>query len=514
VLEAEGIAKAYGGVRALDGAGLRVRPGTVHALVGENGAGKSTLVKVISGAVRPDAGTLRLDGRPVTFASTADAARHGVAVVAQELSLFPDLDVLANLFPMREPRRGPFVRRGEMAARARPVLADLGLHVPLRRPVGDLSLAERQLVEVARALVMEPRVLILDEPTSALERAGTEALLRAVAVLRERRVAVVFVSHVLEEVLALCDEITVLRDGCPVLAGVPRADLTTGAIVDAMIGERAGGGAPAAAEVLAAAGEAGAEAAEPAAGAADAPAGVRLEDVSVTGRLESVALHAAPGEIVGLAGVAGAGHETVLALVAGRRRADAGRVLLPGGRPVPRAPRGAIAAGVALVPGDRRRLGLMLDKPVWDNVAQVRAVALAGDGPVIRARRLRARAREQAARLQVRPASVDAPAGALSGGNQQKVVFAKWLDAAPSVLLLDDPTRGVDVGSTAEMHALIRGTATAGAVVLLTSTDLDELAGVCDRVLVFRRGRVTVELAGERLRPHALLDAMNGGLAG
>ena len=510
MLEAEGIVKVYGGVRALDGAGLRVRPGTVHALVGGNGAGKSTLVKVISGAVRPDVGTVRLDGRPVTFASTADAARHGVAVVAQELSLFPDLDVLANLFPMREPRRGPFVRRGEMAARARPVLADLGLHVSLRRPVGDLSLAERQLVEVARALVMEPRVLILDEPTSALERAGTEALLRAVAVLRERRVAVVFVSHVVEEVLALCDEITVLRDGRPVLAGVPRADLTTGAIVDAMLGERAGAAAPAAAGALAAAGEAGVEAAGP----ANAPAGVRLEDVSVTGRLESVALHAAPGEIVGLAGVAGAGHETVLALVAGRRRADAGRVLLPGGRPVPRGPRGAIAAGVALVPGDRRRLGLMLDKPVWDNVAQVRAVALAGDGPVIRAHRLRARAREQAARLQVRPASVDAPAGALSGGNQQKVVFAKWLDAAPSVLLLDDPTRGVDVGATAEMHALIRGTATAGAVVLLTSTDLDELAGVCDRVLVFRRGRVAVELAGERLRPHALLDAMNGGLAG
>jgi ABC-type sugar transport system ATPase subunit len=512
VLEAEGIAKAYGGVRALDGAGLRVRPGTVHALVGENGAGKSTLVKVISGAVRPDAGTVRLDGRPVAFASTADAARHGVAVVSQELNLFEDLDVLANLFPMREPRRGPFVRRGEMAARARPVLADLGLDVPLRRPVGALSLAERQLVEVGRALVTGPRVLILDEPTSALERAGTEALLGIVRVLRRRRVAVVFVSHVLEEVLAVCDEVTVLRDGRAVLAGVPRAELTTGAIVAAMLGtgDAHGDGGPVVAAALAAAGEVGAEAAAGAAGTD----GVRLEDVSVAGRLEAVGLRAGPGEIVGLAGVAGAGHETVLALVAGRRRADAGRVLLPGGRAVPRGPRAAIAAGVALVPGDRRRFGLMLDKPVWDNVGQVRAVALAADGPVIRVRRLRARARAQAARLDVRPASVDAPAGALSGGNQQKVVFAKWLEAGPSVLLLDDPTRGVDVGATAEMHGLIRGTAAAGAVVLLTSTDLDELAGLCDRVLVFRRGRVDAVLSGDGLRSHALLEAMNGGLAG
>ena len=177
MLEAAGIAKSYGGVRALDGAGLTVRAGSVHALLGENGAGKSTLVKVVAGAVRPDAGTLRLDGREVVFASTADAARHGVAVVSQELNLFGDLDVLSNLFPMREPRRGPFVRRAEMAERARPVLAELGLDVPLRAPVGSLPLAQRQLVEVGKALVTRPRVLILDEPTSALERASTETLL-------------------------------------------------------------------------------------------------------------------------------------------------------------------------------------------------------------------------------------------------------------------------------------------------------------------------------------------------
>ena len=512
MLEAEGIEKSYGGVRALAGAGLTVRAGSVHALLGENGAGKSTLVKVIAGAVRPDAGTLRLDGREVSFDSTADAVRNGVAVVSQELSLFPDLDVLSNLFPMREPRRGPFVRRSAMAERARPVLAELGLDVSLRRPLGSLSLAERQLVEVAKALVTQPRVLILDEPTSALEQASTEALMKVLRVLRARQVAVLFVSHILEEVLALCDVITVLRDGRPVLEGVPRAELSASAIVDAMLGERRRGAVPAApaatAERLAESVTDMLDVTE-----SDRTDALELEAVTVAGRLDGVGLRAEPGEIVGLAGIAGAGHETVVELVSGQRRAEAGRVLLPGGRPVPRGLRGAIAAGVALVSGDRRRFGLMLDKPLWENIGQVRAVALAADGRLIRGRTLRARAREHVERLQVRATSVDEHAGRLSGGNQQKVVFAKWLDAQPTVLLLDDPTRGVDVGAKAEMHVLIRGAATAGAVVLLTSTDLDELAAVCDRVLVFYRGRICAELAGERLREHAILEAMNTGSA-
>jgi ABC-type sugar transport system ATPase subunit len=515
VLEAHGIEKSYGGVRALAGAGLTVRAGSVHALLGENGAGKSTLVKVIAGAVRPDAGTLRLDGREVSFDSTADAVRHGVAVVSQELSLFPDLDVMSNLFPMREPRRGPFVRRSEMARRARPVLAELGLDVSLREPLGELSLAERQLVEVAKALVTQPRVLILDEPTSALEQASTEALMKVLRVLRERQVAVVFVSHILEEVLALCDAVTVLRDGRPVLEGVPRAELTAGAIVDAMLGERRRGAVPTApqgaAEQLA---ESVAEMLEGTdAAAADGADALRLEDVRVVGRLDRVNVRAEPGEIVGLAGIAGAGHGTVVELVSGQRRADDGRVLLPGERPVPRGLRGAIGAGVALVSGDRRRYGLMLDKPLWENIGQVRAVALSGDGPFVRGRSLRARARAHVERLQIRAYSVEEHAGELSGGNQQKVVFAKWLDAQPTVLLLDDPTRGVDVGAKAEMHVLFRGAAAAGAVVLLTSTDLDELATVCDRVLVFYRGGICAELAGEALREHTILEAMNTGSA-
>ncbi len=499
MLEARGIHKSYGGVVALAGVDLAVRAGAVHALLGENGAGKSTLVKIIAGALAPDAGTVRLDDHEVHFGSTADAVRHGVAVVSQELNVFPDLDVLSNLYPMREPRRGPFVSRSEMAARARPVLADLGLDVPLRRLVADLPLAQRQLLEIAKALLTSPRVLILDEPTSALGAQSTELLFGVLRVLRDRQVGVVFVSHILEDVMALCDEVTVLRDGRVAMAARPRAELTVPAIVEAMLGERARS------EVA----DASLRSSVAAAVEADAKGRLELRDVTVFGRIGNVSLSVGPGEVVGLAGVAGAGHHTVLELVSGLARPDTGSVVLPDGRTVPRGLRAAVRAGVALVSGDRRRLGLMLDKPLWENMGQIRSVGLAADGWIVRAGALRARARASVKALRIASRSVDQPAGSLSGGNQQKVVFAKWLDAQPSVVLLDDPTRGVDVGAKAEMHALIRSTAAAGAPVLICSTDIDELSSLCDRVLVLRQGRVRAELAGESLRTHEILEAMN-----
>jgi ABC-type sugar transport system ATPase subunit len=509
MLEAQDISKSYGGVVALSGAGLTVRAGSVHALLGENGAGKSTLVKIIAGAVKPDSGVLRLDGEEFSFRSTAKAARSGVAVVSQELSLFPELDVLSNLYPMREPRRGPFVRRTEMWRRAQPVLAELGLEVEPRQQLGTLSLAERQLVEVAKALVTEPRVLILDEPTSALESSSTEALLGVLRVLRERQVAVVFVSHILEEVMALCDQITVLRDGRVVMAGASREQLSVNEIVAAMLGdpEDGDGAAPPVQELQAVA--AAVEAAP--SGGESGERDVVLDDVSVDGLLDGVSLRASPGEMVGLAGLAGSGHMTVIELLSGQRRPKRGSARLPGGRGVGRSLPQAIDGGVALVSGDRKRFGLMLDKPIWENVAQVRSVALARDGYLIRSGPLRRRAEDMVEKLQVRTPSVNETAGSLSGGNQQKLVFAKWLNAQPSVLLLDDPTRGVDVGAKAEMHALIRAAADGGAIVLLASTDVDELAEICDRVLVFFQGRICAELSREGLRPHLVLEAMNTG---
>jgi ABC-type sugar transport system ATPase subunit len=244
---------------------------------------------------------------------------------------------------------------------------------------------------------------------------------------------------------------------------------------------------------------------------ASSGAGLKLRDVVVKGRLDGVSLTAERGEIVGLAGLTGSGHTTVVQLITGQRRPDEGEVTLPSGRRVPRGLRNVVGAGVAYVTGDRRRYGLMLDKPLWDNISQVRAVAMARDGMIIRKAKLRRAAAEHVERLRVRTSSIDARAGSLSGGNQQKVVFAKWLDAQPSVMLLDDPTRGVDIGAKAEMHALIHTAAQAGAVVLLASTDLDELENLCDRVLVFYQGQIAVELSADDLTTHQLLVAMNTG---
>jgi ABC-type sugar transport system ATPase subunit len=515
MLEAKDIRKSYGGVQALSGAGLTVRAGSVHALLGENGAGKSTLVKVIVGAVRPDSGVLRLNGEEVSFSSTADAGKHGVAAVSQELSLFPDLDVLSNLFPMREIKRGPFIDRKAMERKARPVLAELGLELEMRQPVSSLTLAERQLIEIAKALVTEPRVLILDEPTSALEASSVEILINVLKVLRDREVAVVFVSHILEEVMALCDEVTVLRDGHPVLEGESRAQLSVPSIVDAMLGEkgshaRVTGQSEQALETQIAQtigfGDAGAGAAQSGAGGT-----LQLKGVSVKGRLQSIDLEAHAGEILGVAGIAGSGHLTVLELISGQCAISGGEAVLPNGRKVRRSMHRAVGAGVAMVTGDRRRYGLMLDKPIWENIAQVRSVALAREGMLLSNRKMRSRAEEMVERLQVKAGSVDENAGQLSGGNQQKLVFAKWLDAQPSVLLLDDPTRGVDIGAKSEMHRLIRAAAGGDAVVVLASTDLDEIVAVCDRVAVFFEGRICAELSGETLSQHSLLETMNTG---
>jgi ABC-type sugar transport system ATPase subunit len=419
-----------------------------------------------------------------------------------------------------------------MAPRAAPVLAELGLEVDLRRLVGTLSLADRQRIEIGRALITDPRILVLDEPTSALESAGTENLLNIVKVLRDRGVGVVFVSHILEEVLSLSDEVTILRDGSVVVEGAPRASLTIPAVVAAMLGdkklyERSADGPAEAADQPAGRAEAGAaagtgtgtgtgtgarRAAKHRGGvpAMHAAGDLRVEHVSVRRQLDDVSMTARPGEVVGLAGLAGAGQHALLDVVSGITRPRQGTIRLPSGAPGPRRFRAAVAQGIALVTGDRRRLGLMLDKPIWENVGQVRSVALARDGLLIRAGTLRGRARRQMEQLGIRGKDTS-PAGSLSGGNQQKVVFAKWLEVQPQLLLLDDPTRGVDVGAKAEMHRLIRSIAAQGAVVLLCSTEADELASICERVLIFYRGRITGELSGRGIDQHAVLEAINTG---
>jgi ABC-type sugar transport system ATPase subunit len=499
MFEASGVSKRYGGVVALAPTDFVVRPGSVHALLGENGAGKSTLVKILTGSLAPDSGRLSIDGTAVTFTHTADAALNGVAVVSQELSLFPDLSVLANLFTMREIRHRGLLDRRAMTRLAEPVLAELGLELDVKCPLGDLTLADQQLVEIARALLTQPRVLVLDEPTSALESASTDNLLRIITVLRSRGTGVVFVSHILEEVLSVSDEVTVLRDGEAVLQQAERSSVDIPTIVSAMLGDKRASGP---------AGH-GQDRVQATVVAASRP--LEFRGIAVKPAASPVDLSIHPGEIVGLAGLLGAGHHHLLELASGMAKPLSGQVLLPSGEPVPRPHRAAVAAGVALVSGDRRALGLMLEKPLWENIAQVRSVALRRDGVLMRKRSLRTRALLQTHKLAVRARSVNAPAGALSGGNQQKVVFAQWLELEPAVLLLDDPTRGVDIGAKREMHVLIRAIADAGAVVVLCSTDNQELAELCDRVAVFYQDALVGELAGDALDQHALLEAVNTG---
>jgi ABC-type sugar transport system ATPase subunit len=487
MLRATGLVKRYGGVTALDHAGIEARPGEIHALVGENGAGKSTLVKILSGVVSPDAGRVTLDGAEVRFGSPRDAAAHGIAIVAQELSLFPDLTVAENLFIRSLPRRA------EMSRRAAPVLAELGLSgMPLTRRVAGLGLADRQLLEVCRALLADPAVLILDEPTSALPAAAVARLEEVLRRVAGRGIAVLFISHFLEEVRRIADRVSVLRDGRAALSGVPAAELSLDDLVHAMLGA----------------------ATEPSTPSPRTPIGgpgAGLAGVSVPGRLDDVTLTVAPGEIVGVTGLEGAGHLTVLELIAGLARPSTGVVRLPGGAG-PRSFRDAVRRGVAYVPGDRRRLGLMLDQTVWENATAVRWLG-AGAGSSWRRRgELIRRAEVNLHRMRFR-GDVRGRAGDLSGGNQQKVVFAKWLDAGASVLVLDDPTRGVDVGARGEMHDIVRELAGSGRIVLLASTDLAELTELCHRVLVLQRGRIVGELAAGELTEQRLSTAMNAGFA-
>ena len=490
------VSKQYGGVRALAGVDVEIRPGEVQGLLGANGAGKSTLVKILVGAEAPTSGTLTLGGEPVRFANVGQAVANGVSIVSQELNLFPDLDLLENLFVLREPRHGGvLLNRREMARRAKPVLRSVGLGVRLGRRVGTLRLAEQQLVEIARALLDRPRILFLDEPTSALQASERERLLEVVRGLRESGVAVVFVSHLLGDVFSICDTITVLRNGRVVVSRRPRGEISIQEVVGHMLGdvegarrrlpERGGNGT-------------------------DGP-GLRLSSLTVGSALEPFDLEAKAGEVVGLAGLDGSGPHVVFDVLFGRRRRDGGTVVMPDGSRGRRTTWGAVRSGIAFVPADRKRLGVMLEKPIYENVSLVSAGPLRRMGLVLRRPAMTARARRWGEQLRIVMPSPRAHVGELSGGNQQKVVFAKWLDAEPKVVLLDDPTRGVDVGARVEMHALIADMAARRRVVLMTSSDLEELADVCDRVIVFFQGRAVGEIPRERLSEHRLLEAIGTG---
>jgi len=495
LLQMTGIVKEFPGVRALDGVDLDVRAGEVHCLIGQNGAGKSTLIKVLSGFHHPDDGTITWDGEEASFSTPAKAIDHGVATIYQELDLVPHLDVAENVFLGHEVSRAGFTQRHRAYTRVRKLLARLGhSEIAPTRIVGELSPAKQQIVSMARALSRNTRLLILDEPSAVLDQEEVNNLFRVIRDLAAENVAVVYISHRLEEIREIGDRITVLKDGRTVATGLAVADTPTAELIRLMTGRSIEYVFPPRAET-----------------APDLGTPVlEVRDLALAGVFTGVDLTVRAGEIVGLAGLVGAGRSEILETVYGARRASAGTVTVDG-KKVRRGSVGhAVRAGIGLAPEERKSQALLLDEAVYKNITVSSMLRFARLG-FLDQREERRRAGELTTSLDVRPAGVTRAANTLSGGNQQKIVLARWLLRDCRVLLLDEPTRGVDVGARSEIYQLIRSLADRGVAVVVVSSEIEEVLGLADRVLVVREGEVVHESAATAIDEAGVLDLVMEG---
>lgn len=476
ILEVRGITKHFDGVQALRGIDLEVQSGEIHALLGENGAGKSTLIKIITGLYQQDQGEVLVAGEAVDFASVRAAHRAGVVALYQELSIVPTISVAENIVLGEDaPSTLGFVRWKELHKHAQALLDRLGQQINLRRLAGGLSPVQQTMVAVARALSIDAKVLILDEPTAALTDTEIEGLFTVLRSLRDEGVAIVYVSHRLEEVFALCDRLTVLRNGRTIVTKNV-SDSSIDDVISTMVGreqnelypERGTGGGKVVLSV-------------------DGLSGRRVSGVSFQVRA---------GEIVGVGGLAGSGRSELLRLLAGAQNNSAGIVQVNGAAVLGRGVGRALDAGIALVPEERRAQGVILSAPIADNIAiaNLKSVSSAG---IVSQRRIAQLAKRALDELQIKASSVRQPVGQLSGGNQQKVVLAKMLARNPKVLLMDEPTRGIDVGTKAEIYRLIRELAAKGTAVVAVSSELPELIGLSDRILVMHEGRISGEVEAD-----------------
>ncbi|SFX69131.1 sugar ABC transporter ATP-binding protein [Streptomyces atratus] len=498
LLTMSGITKSFPGVRALDGVDLEVQAGEVHCLLGQNGAGKSTLIKVLAGAHQPDGGAITWRGEPAALKSPIAAMRLGIATIYQELDLVEGLSVAENVFLGHEPTTARFVvrtREGRTAAAA--LLKRLGHpEIDPARPVGELSAAQQQIVSMARALSHDVRLIVMDEPSAALDPDEVDNLFRIVAALTADGVAVVYISHRLEEIRRIGDRVTVLKDGRAVAVGLPADSTPTRDIVAMMTGRNVEYVFP-----PRTADRAEVTAAEPV---------LKVEGLTRKGEFDPVDLELRPGEIVGLAGLVGSGRSEILETVYGARRPSAGRVTVAGKQLRPGSVRAAVAAGIGLAPEERKAQALLMLESVTRNVSVSSMSRFSRAGWIDRAAERRA-AREATRELSLRPDNPDTPVRMLSGGNQQKAVLARWLLRGCRVLLLDEPTRGVDVGARAELYAVIRRLADEGLAVLLVSSEVPEVLGLADRVLVLREGRVVHTADARELDEHRVLDLVMEG---
>jgi rhamnose transport system ATP-binding protein len=487
VLAMRGVSKSFGQVVALRSGTLSVDAGSIHALVGENGAGKSTLVKIVAGVYRRDSGELLLDGAPVDFGSTAESKAAGVAVIYQEPTLFPDLSVTENIFMGRQLLgAGRRLDRAAMYAEAASLFKGLGVAIDPRRPALGLSIADQQIIEIAKAISLDARLLIMDEPTAALSGVEVERLFTVARRLRDEGRALVFISHRFDEVFALCDTVSVMRDG-DYIATKRVADTNVDEIVRLMVGREVADLFPKTASEI---GE----------------IVLQVDGLTSAGVFHDVTFQVRAGEIVGLAGLVGAGRSEIARAIFGVDVYDSGTVALAGSVISPSSPRVAIRAGMAFIPEDRRKQGLVTEASVAGNVTGVIRGKLTKAGLLTR-RAENVAAAPWASRLEVKTNALDMDAKTMSGGNQQKLVIAKWLATNPTLLIIDEPTRGIDVGTKAEVHRLLSELAGQGMAILMISSELPEILAMADRVLVVCEGRLTADIPRADVTAEAVMRA-------
>jgi ribose transport system ATP-binding protein len=490
ILSMRGISKRYGGVRALEDVDFESRKGSIHGVLGENGAGKSTLIKIAAGVVKPDQGEMTLDGQPVAFASPATANLAGVVCIFQELSLMPDLSVADNISASAPPRRFGLIDQKAQRRRAEALLARIGCEDvnPLIR-VRDLPLSRRQMVEIAKALGKDPKVLILDEATSALTHADVETIYRVLADLKQQGLSILYISHRMNEIDALCDRLSVFRNGSHI-SSFDKGAHSPDEIVEMMIGREIASQFP------------------PKPNHARPAAHLKVRDLRWENRLKGVSFELGKGEILGLGGLDGQGQKTLLLALFGVLSGATGEVSLGGQPGLAHSPVAAKAGNkrIALIPEDRKTEGLMLPMSVAENLVSA-SLPRVSRGLLIDQARERSAVKGAVERLRIKVGQTSDPVSTLSGGNQQKVVIAKWLMTEPEVILLNDPTRGIDVGTKQEIYQLLRDLAAEGAAILFYSTDYEELIGCCDRLAIMYDGRIAKELEGIAITEKNILAA-------
>lgn len=493
IVEMQGIVKRFPGVLALSGVDLTLQAGEVHALLGENGAGKSTLMKVLGGLYNPDGGEIRIDGRPVVIPTPARAAELGIAFIHQELYVASHLTVAENIY-LGRPMRTKFglVDWKAMRQGAKEVLEQLGAQIDPDARVDDLGVGNKQMVEIAKALTLNARVLIMDEPTAALTDAEAERLSQVVKSLAARGVAIVYISHRLEEIFKLCHQVTIFRDG-NMVGSYPITEVDTDRLIKLMVGRELTERFP----------------------KVEVPLGepvLQVQGLARTGAFEGISFELRRGEILGVAGLMGAGRSEVMRVLAGIDRPTQGTVRL-GGQPLPPGdPAAAIRSGLALVPEDRKKQGLLTGRSVKENLAlaSLRSLTRAG---LIAGSKERSLVDHYIADLGVKTPNRDQSVSVLSGGNQQKVILARWLSVSPRVLILDEPTRGIDVGAKAEIYRLMGRLVEQGMSIIMVSSELPEVLGLSDRILVMHQGRLTGELSRSEATQERIMQAATGRIA-